>query len=104
MGTSILTFLWALFSSSSTIIYGIITAAGAAAAIWFTAKKTGAREEAQRAHIDQLKRSYEAVNARKDIDDGVRDMSDEQLERLRLQYDTADVSDHVRGVEPDKEH
>jgi hypothetical protein len=98
-----ITILWGLLAAAPKILYGILAAAGAIAAAWKLGKSSGAKEKEAEQRIDQLERTNEALITRTQVSANVRDLDDDDLERLRQQYERPDVANELRGVGSDQD-
>lgn len=93
----IISILWGILSSGSTVIYGVLSAVAAISAALFFAKRSGTKQEQDRARIEQLERKYEVATSRAQTNENVRGLSDDELERLRVQYELPDSDSGVAG-------
>ncbi len=95
--------LIALLLGGSKIVYGILATVAAVAGAWTMGKRSGAKEQAQASKIDQLERTASDLQTRNTVTQDVYALGDDDLERLRQQYERSDddISDDVHRVAGD---
>lgn len=95
--------IWGILSSGSSILYGLLAAAAAVVGALALGKSQGRREERDRVRIQSLEEKYETAVQRQKTDSTVRGLSDDELDRLQLQYelDASEPAGDVRGMAGD---